>query len=82
MNFVGLGLADALGYDYADFRKANFTTNEANYYMFSLVHAVRLTGILEVGELTCDRSERELIGSSHAVGNNVARAIDFIIRTP
>jgi len=81
MNFVALGLADALGYDYTDFRR-NFTANEAHYYMFSQVQARRLTGLLEVGELTCEKSERELITSSHSVGVNVARAIDFILRTP
>jgi N-acetylmuramoyl-L-alanine amidase len=82
MNMVGLGLADALGYDYTSFRKDNFTVNEAEYYMFRQVRAGRLTGLLEVGELTCEKSERELITSSHAVGANVARAIDFILRTP
>jgi hypothetical protein len=82
MNFIGLGLADALGYDYASFRKANYTANEAKYYMFHEVRAGRLTGLLEVGELTCQTSERELISSAHAVGANVARAIDFILRTP
>jgi N-acetylmuramoyl-L-alanine amidase len=81
MTFVALGLADALGYDYTDFRK-NFTAAEAKYYMFRQVRATRLTGLLEVGELTCKKSERELIVSSHAVGANIARAIDFITRTP
>jgi len=81
MNLVALGLADALGYEYGDFRK-NFTANEAKYYMFRQVQAGRLTGILEVGELTCQKSEQALITSSHAVGANVARAIDFIVRTP
>jgi hypothetical protein len=81
MNFVALGLADALGYKYDDFRK-NFTANEADYYMFRQVRAARLMGLLEVGELTCEKSERALITSSHAVGANVARAVDFILRTP
>jgi hypothetical protein len=82
MNFIGLGWADALGYDYSSFRKANYTTNEADYCMFHQVRAMSLTGLIEVGELTCEKSERELITSSHAVGANVASAIDFIIRTP
>jgi hypothetical protein len=81
MNFVALGLADALGYDFQEFR-SNFTANEAHYYMFGHVKASRLTGLLEVGELTCDKSERDLILSSHAIGVNIARAIDFILRTP
>jgi hypothetical protein len=39
-------------------------------------------GLLEVGELTCEKSERDLILNSHAMGANIARAIDFILRTP
>jgi hypothetical protein len=81
MNFVALGLADALGYDFQDFR-SNFTANEARYYMFDHVKASRMTGLLEVGELTCEKSERDLILNSHAIGANLERAIDFIIRTP
>ncbi len=81
MHMISLGLADALGYDYANFRKDNFTANEAGYYMFSQIQAQRLTGLLEVGELTCEKSERELVTSSHAIGANVARALDFILRT-
>lgn len=77
--FVEIGLSDALGYDYSSFRK-NFTANETKYYMFSQVHSARLAGLLEVGELTCDKSERELIMSSHAVGANLARSLDFIFR--
>jgi len=80
-NMIGLGLADAMGYNYKDFR-ANFTANEANYYMFGQVRSKRLTGLLEVGELTCEKSETDLIASSSQIGANVARAIDFIIRTP
>lgn len=81
MNFVALGLADALGYDFQEFR-SNFTANEARYYMFSHVKASRLTGLLEVGELTCEKSERALILNSHAIGANIARSIDFILHTP
>jgi N-acetylmuramoyl-L-alanine amidase len=80
MNFIGLSLGDALGYDYASFRR-NFTANEADYYMFRQVQAGRLTGLLEVGELTCESTERELISSSHAVGANIARGVDFILRS-
>jgi hypothetical protein len=81
MNFVALGLADALGYEYDDFRR-NFTANEADYYMFHEVRARRLIGLLKVGELTCEKSELALITSSHAVGANIGRAVDFILRTP
>jgi hypothetical protein len=79
MNFIGLGLADARLRSQS-FRK-NYTSNEADYYMFRQVRTMRLTGLLEVGELTCEKSERKLIVSSHAVSTNVARAIDFILRT-
>jgi N-acetylmuramoyl-L-alanine amidase len=81
MNFVALGLADALGYNFKDFR-SNFTANEARYYMFDHVKASRLTGLLEVGELTCEKSERDLVLNSHAIGANIARSIDFILNTP
>ena len=81
MNFIALGLADALLVTITQFR-SNFTANEARYYMFNQVQMTRLTGLLEVGELTCEKSEREMILSSHAIGTNVARAIDFILRTP
>jgi hypothetical protein len=56
--------------------------NEAEHYMFRQIRVWRLEGLLEVGELTCDKPERELITSSHAVGHNAVRAIDFILRNP
>jgi N-acetylmuramoyl-L-alanine amidase len=82
MHAVGWGLGEALGYSYTDFRHDNFTANEAKYYMFREVQADRLTGLLEVGELTCPKSEKQLINSSNLMGTNVARAVQFIVQTP
>jgi len=82
MHTVGLGLAYALGYNYSDFNRDNFTANEARYYMFKQVEADRLAGLLEVGELTCPASEKQLITSSKLIGLNIARAVNFIVQTP
>lgn len=81
MHAIGWGLASALGYSYTDFRRDNYTVNEARYYMFSQVQADRLTGVLEVGELTCRESEEKLITNSKIVGANIAKALDFIVHT-
>jgi hypothetical protein len=82
MHAVGWSLAAALGYKYTDFNKDNFTANEAKYYMFEKVRTERLNGLLEVGELTCPASEKQLITNSKLIGGNVARAITFIVQTP
>ena len=81
MHAIGFGLARAYGYDYGDFRKDNFTVDEHHYYMFDKVSAPVLTGLLEVGELTCEASEQKLIGSANAISNNVASAIVYIAQT-
>lgn len=81
MHAVGWSLAAALGYKYSDFNHDNFTANEAQYYMFRQVQAERLTGLLEVGELTCPDSERDLINESNLIGRNIARALEFIVQT-
>jgi N-acetylmuramoyl-L-alanine amidase len=82
MHAVGWSLAAALGYKYSDFNHDNFTANEAQYYMFRQVQADRLAGLLEVGELTCPVSEKDLINSAKLVGRNIARALTFIVQTP
>jgi N-acetylmuramoyl-L-alanine amidase len=82
MHAVGYGLSAALGYKYSDFNHDNFTVNEAQYYMFRQVRADRLTGILEIGELTCPNSEKDLISSADLIGRNVARALRFVVQTP
>jgi N-acetylmuramoyl-L-alanine amidase len=82
MHAVGWSLSAALGYSYTDFKRDNFTADEAKYYMFKHVQAEQLTGLLEVGELTCPKSERTLIGSSNLVGRNIARAVQFIVEIP
>jgi hypothetical protein len=46
--------------------------------MFGVVKAERLTGLLEVGELTCPEREKKLIGSSELIGDNIASALKFI----
>lgn len=81
MHAIGFSLAVAVGYEYDEFKEDNFTANEAHYYMFRQVRADRLTGLLEVGELTCPRSEHALIDSADRIGNNLARAIAFIVQT-
>lgn len=81
MHAIGFALSTALGYDYADFRRDNFTVNSANYYMFRRVEAPTLTGLLEIGELTCPATERDLVASSDKIATNVARALSFIVET-
>lgn len=78
MHAVGWALSSALGYRYSDFAKDNYTPNERDYYMFSVVKADRLTGLLEVGELTCADREKQMISSSELIGNNIASALKFI----
>jgi len=93
MHAVGWALGAALGYRYMDFKQArrplspdefrpdNFTANEAQYYMFRQVRADRLTGLLEIGELTCPESEKRLIASSQIIAADVARALIFLSST-
>jgi N-acetylmuramoyl-L-alanine amidase len=78
MHAVGWALSSALGYHYSDFARDNYTPNERDYYMFKTVKADRLTGLLEVGELTCAEREKQLIGSSELIGDNIASALKFI----
>jgi N-acetylmuramoyl-L-alanine amidase len=78
MHAVGWALSSALGYRYSDFAKDNYTPNERDYYMFKMVTADRLTGLLEIGELTCASREKQLISSSELIGNNIASALKFI----
>ena len=78
MHAVGWALSSALGYRYSDFARDNYTPNERDYYMFGVVKAERLTGLLEVGELTCPEREKQLIGSSELIGDNIASALKFI----
>jgi N-acetylmuramoyl-L-alanine amidase len=78
MHAVGWALSSALGYRYSDFQKDNYTPNERDYYMFRTVKADRLTGLVEVGELTCAEREKKLIGSSELIGDNIAAALKFI----
>lgn len=78
MHAIGWGLSQALGYNYSDFRRDNYTPNEAHYYAFSYVKTDAMKGLLEIGELTCPKME-ELLISSDAIGTNVARGLRFVI---
>jgi hypothetical protein len=80
MHAVGFSLAEALGYNPADFERDNYTVNEGHYYMFSQVRADRLTGLLEVGELTCQPKERQFIASADLIAQNVAEALDYVVK--
>jgi hypothetical protein len=82
MHAVGMSLASAMGYTYPDFEKDNYTANEVGYYMFRQLNADLVTGILEVGELTCPEKEKELIARSNLIGENIAYALNSLLKTP
>lgn len=75
---LGWGLAQALGYNYKDFMKDNFTANLSKYYMFRKINSSVFEGIIELGELTCNSEEKQLVENIDAVANNLAHAIEFI----
>jgi N-acetylmuramoyl-L-alanine amidase len=79
MHAIGWGLSQALGYNYSDFHKDNYTPNEAHYYAFGYITTDLMKGLLEVGELTCPKMEELLITSADAIGSNVARGLRFVI---
>lgn len=81
MHAIGWALAQSLGYTYEEFRKDNFTADEAHYYMFGVVRAPTLTGLLEIGELTCADKEKRLVASADAIAANIARALEFLATT-
>src|ERR1017187_4002029 len=80
MHAVGWALSSALGYRYSDFAKDNYTAAERDYYMFRVVRADRLKGLLELGELTCEDKEKQLISSSELIGVNIASALKYVAR--
>ena len=82
MHAIGWAVSKALGYSYADYHHDNFTANLAHYYMFSQVHADRVSGVLEIGELTCGPKEEQLIKSSDLIGTNIAEGIKYIVKMP
>jgi N-acetylmuramoyl-L-alanine amidase len=79
MHQIALALAIALGYEYDEFMKENFTANLSNYYAFKRLRASEMEGILEVGELTCPQTEERLIRGADSIASNVARALRFIV---
>jgi N-acetylmuramoyl-L-alanine amidase len=80
MHAIGWAVSKALGYRYKDFRPDGFTANESRYYMFRRVRADEMTGLLEVGEITCEPAEKTLIESADRLATNVANAIDFVLK--
>lgn len=82
MHAVGWGLARALGYEYGEFRRDGFTADSANYYMFNRVRASDLAGLLEMGELTCPKTEQALIANATAIAENTAHALNFVLDVP
>jgi hypothetical protein len=82
MHAIGWGLSQALGYTYSDFMRDNLTVNEAHYYMFSQVRTTTAKGILEIGELTCEKQEEQLIVNADVIAANLARALRFVLNAP
>lgn len=80
MHAIGWALGSALGYSYDEFKRDNFTANEAHYYMFSRLQAPTMKGLLELGELTCPAMEDKLINASDTIAANIASALSFIKR--
>jgi len=78
MHSIGLATSQALGYQYKDFRADNYTKNSAEYYMYNRVTANKLTGLLEVGEITCPASEKKLVDGADRLAENLAKAIAYI----
>jgi hypothetical protein len=79
MHAVGYSLSRAMGYAYRDFHKDNYTVNESDYYMFRRVKADQLSGIVEIGELTCTTKEDLMITSSTGIATNLAKALQFVV---
>ena len=71
MHAVGLGISRAMGYDYKNFRADGYTKNSSHYYMFNRVNAGRLTGLLEIGEITCSNSERAMLVNVDRIAANL-----------
>lgn len=78
MHAVGASLAKALNYSYETFARDNFTANRASYYLFRHVKADTLSGLLQIGDLSCPAVEDRLIGASEALAHNIAQALAFI----
>lgn len=79
MHAIGWAMAQSFGAKYTDFFPDNVTVNESNYYMFRRLNGSALTGILEIGELTCPGTEEKLIANSAEISANLARALLFVV---
>jgi hypothetical protein len=80
MHSIGLGISRAMGYDYKNFRADGYTTNSANYYMYSRVSADKLTGLLEIGEITCPDSEQRMIVNADRIATNLTLSLEYIMK--
>lgn len=80
MHAIGLGISSAMGYSYSTFRADGYTKNSAQYYMYSQVNAARLTGLLEIGEITCPSTEEKMITNIDRIATNLAMSLDYILR--
>lgn len=82
MHAVGFSLARAFGYEYDDFMKDGYTANSAKYYMYPKVNADIMSGLLEIGELTCPEIEDKLIVTSPVIASNLAASLRYIVTLP
>ena len=80
MHAIGLGMSNAMGYAYGNFRADGYTKNSAQYYMYSQVNAANLTGLLEIGEITCQITEEKMIVNIDRIATNLAISLDYILR--
>jgi N-acetylmuramoyl-L-alanine amidase len=82
MHVLAVAMAQALGYRYSDFLRDNFTANVASYYMFKHVPEARLRGLIEIGEVTCEKDEKEMIGNADSLAKNIAYSLHFLLSMP
>lgn len=77
MHGLAFALATSMGQSYSDFQKDNFTVNLRGYYMFKHVKIPTkgFSGVLEVGELTCEPKEKALIQNALLIAKNVGVAL-------
>ena len=80
MHAIGLGISRAMGYDYKNFRADGYTNNSAHYYMYNRVNADKLTGLLEIGEITCPAAEQKMLVNADRIATNLALSLEYILR--
>ncbi|ANY85537.1 hypothetical protein BB934_45805 (plasmid) [Microvirga ossetica] len=74
MHAIAFALATSLGQTYDEFQGDNFTTNLSKYYMFKSLKLPPkgFAGVLEVGELTCEKKEKALIENALRIAKNIS----------